>query len=97
MTKILLNNKELEVISFNRNTSTTENGIFGNAFISLVPGGMNATIIHQLIKEPNITSLVLIKDDEVIYNAGEINATITSINETLTEDGMNLIVNIDFH
>lgn len=94
MKQILLNNLQFNLISFNRNTNLNNENISSNAYFTLVG---NAGNVHSLWQTP-ITSLIIKNsDDEVIYDAGEIDAYLNSIDEVLNEETMNINVNILFN
>ena len=95
MTKIVINNNEFDVLSFNRNTYVNEDQVFSNASIIFAANDTPVSNLHALVGN-SITSLKLKKNDEIIYDAGEINATITSLNESLMGDEININANIEF-
>lgn len=96
MTKLILNDKEFEVISFNRSTYLNDNELVSNASALLVSTEECITNIHSIF-DTHITTIKIKKDNEIIYNAGTIDASITVINESLMGEEVNISINIDFH
>lgn len=94
MAKIYLNNSYFTVNTFNRNTSFNGDGVTSYAYVNL---GGDTSGLHTL-GNTEITSLLIKKDDgTTIYDAGEISAHISTIDESLTEDRMNVNVNLQFN
>ena len=96
MNKIVLNNVEIPIDSFSRNTSLSDGVVYSNAMVSINNDMDYSDELQDLIKAP-ITSLKLKVDDEIVYNLENINAQITSINENLYANGMNINLNIIFN
>lgn len=96
MAKLILNESQFEIANFNRNTYNDGERINSTASITLSATDAAASSIHGLVGE-DISTFIIKKDDgEEIYNAGSINAKITSVVETLMTDEIYINVNVDF-
>ena len=93
MNVILINELELEVESYNKNTYLTEGRIESNASCTVITNDM--TTLNDYMEQV-ITSLKIKHDGEVIYDLHDINAHISSINEYLNGDRMSISVNLTF-
>lgn len=97
MYTLILNETNFQINSFGRNTYFQEDGSYtSNGYMNFVNSNNLAATLHALAQEP-ITSLIIKLNNEVVYNAGEINARIQSIDENLNGDTMNINLNIQFH
>ena len=80
MNTIKLNDLELEVTGYSKNIYFNDNIMSSNASCQVVTN--NSEAIVNLAKE-TITSIQIKHDNEVIYDLPDINAKVTSINEYL--------------
>ena len=95
MIEIILNNAHFGINSFSRNTYFNGNTIESNAYFDVTNFSDAVATIHSLVDVP-ITTLLIKKGDQTIYDAGEINARITNLNESLSGEQMLSNVNIRF-
>lgn len=93
MNKIKLNNLELEVESYNKNTYFSGSTITSNASMSVRTNNM--TVLNELA-EDDITSIQIRANEELIYDLQDINAHIDNISEYLNGDRMNVTLNLSF-
>ena len=93
MNVIKLNNTEYPVTSYNRTTNFFDGNITSNGYISIQT---NDTSTLNTIAESPITSIQIYHENTKIYDTGEINAHIDSINEVMGEDQMYVNVNMTF-
>lgn len=94
MNKILINELELDVESYNKNTYLSEGGrIDSNANFSVTTDDVAALNAYMT---QNITSLKIKHDGEIIYNLENISAHISSIQEYLSDNRINISVNLIF-
>jgi len=93
MNKIVLNNAEFEIDSFNKNTSYSAGTIMSTGYMSVL-----TTDISELntLAKGIITSLKIYHDETLIYNLENINATIDNISEYLSGDHMSITINMTF-
>lgn len=98
MLKLILNeqaDKALELTGFDRNTSFYENSATSTAYCSVMNAGTAITYLQE-VGLSSITHLQINKDDEPIYVLEDQDAHITTINENLSEEQVNISFNIDF-
>lgn len=93
MNTIKINNLELTVESYNKNTYFNGQTIASNATCNVVTSDINA--LHELMEE-EITSIQIFYNETLIYNLQNITARIESINEYLNTDRMNININFTF-
>lgn len=94
MNTIVFNNEAtFGVESFNKNTSFEGSSMTSTGYASL-----NTSELDDLteVAQGTITSIKILHDEEVIYNSTNLSAKITSINEYLSGDRMNVNININF-
>lgn len=94
MDKIKLNNTEIELLAFHRNTTFTGSTIVSEAGCSIVSNDRDA--LNALGFE-KITTLQIYHDDQLIYDLQDIDATMDTINEYLDGDHVNLGLSIHFN
>ena len=81
MNTIKLNNTEFTVSSYSRTTNFSGEGLNSYAYAMIdVP---DAAALNAIAAEP-VTSLQIFHNDTLIYDLGEINAHIDSINDSAT-------------
>lgn len=97
MVKLVFNtNNEFNVTAFNRNTTFNGEEISSSAYCNITYTSENSATLHELALSP-ITSIQIKKDNEVIYDAGNITARITYIDETLNTDFIAINLNLQFN
>ena len=94
MNKIKLNNLELEVESYNKNTYFTGETIISTAACTVRTSNMTA--VNTLAEAP-VTLIQIRVNNELVYDLPNINAKIESINEYLATDHMNVTINLNFN
>ena len=92
MITIKLNDMECTLLTFNNNTYFNDNSASGT--ITCEVEVVDADDIQTLGESP-ITSLIIEKNDEVIYRMTKLNAKLNSINEYLMGETMHTTLNID--
>ena len=93
MNKIILNDVEFEIESYNKNTYFAGDTINSNASCSLANANVNAL---NTLAQTTITVLQIQHDDNTIYELENIHAHINSINEYLSGDKMNVNISLTF-
>lgn len=93
MNTIKLNNTTCEVISFNKSTTFNNGQISGSGNASIRTDDISAL---QELGLTEIETIQIFHDEERIYNLTNAGGRITSIDEYLTEDSMNINVNFSF-
>lgn len=93
MNILKVNNLEMEVISYNRNTYFSAGGISSNA--SCAVKTLQLAALRAMAEEP-ITSIQIISDNKLIYDLSDINAKIDSINEYLNGNQVDVGINFSF-
>ena len=93
MNTIKINNLELTVESYNKNTYFNGQTIASNATCNVITSDI--TTLHELMEE-EITSIQIFYEGTLIYNLQNITARIESINEYLNTDRMNININFTF-
>lgn len=94
MNVIRLNNFETEVESYSKNTYLSGANITSNASCSIITNDVTAL---NALMATTITSLQILHDGELIYNLQDINAKIENISEYLSNDRMNINLNLNFN
>lgn len=95
MIKIILNNEEFEISAFNRNTYISDGNIISRAYVTLADTANLTSDVHSLASI-RLTSLIIKNGEDIIYDAGTINAHIASIDESLVGTAINIGLNIEF-
>lgn len=90
-----LSSTPFTLVNFSRNTSFA-NGMRSIAYFDL-ENTINTVSALQSIGLTGVTNITIKHDDDVIYNLPNLNAQITSINETLVEDHININLSITFN
>ena len=93
MNTIKFNNSTYEVLSFNKSTYFNDSGISSNASCSIKTSNM--TSLYALA-ESGLQSIQIYHDNELIYDLSDINGKLTSIDEYLMDDHININVNLTF-
>jgi len=96
MFKATLNNTEVVITAFTRNTYFTEELINSTGYIAVNDADITIPELYELAQEP-ITSFIIKKDGTTIYDTGTIDAQITSIDENLIEDRVAVNINLRFN
>lgn len=92
MTKLYLNNNfNAELLSFTRNTNFDENTSVAHCHINTT----NLSLYD--LANTTITSLKIIRDDEIIYDLEEIDAQLVILDDNLVIGEMNSIFTIRFN
>lgn len=90
-----LSSTPFTLVNFSRNTSFT-NGMRSIAYFDL-ENTTNTVATLQSIGLTSVTNITIKHDNEVIYNLPNLSAQITSINESLVDDHINISVSITFN
>lgn len=90
-----LSSTPFTLVNFNRNTSFT-NGMRSIAYFDLENTTTTVSTL-QSIGLSGVTNITIKHDDDVIYNLANANANISSINESLIDDHININVSITFN
>jgi len=93
MDTIKLNNTEMSITAYNRNTYFSEGGITSTANCSVLVDDLDNL---NAIAQDTITSIQIYHDNTLIYDLQDIEAYIESINEYLNGDRMDVGVNLVF-
>ena len=93
MNKIKLNNMELNVDAYIRNTTFSGEEITSTGYCTINTDDIS--VLNSLGQE-EITSIQIYHDDTLIYNASNISARVSAINEYLNEDKMTININLIF-
>lgn len=96
MITITLNNKTFEVVNFNRNTQFNGETILDHGYCSIKYQENISQDVRNLAAE-TITSMVFHNNSDLLYDFGTINCKITSIDETLMGEQMNINLNFEFN
>lgn len=94
MNVIKFNNTEFPVTSYSKTTNFSNDIITSNAYAGIQVTDM--TTLNALA-ETTITSIQIFHENVKIYDTGEIDAHIDSINESMGEDQMYVSVNLTFN
>ena len=92
MNKIILNNAEFEVVSYNRNTYLSDGTIRSNASANIKA---DIAEVNALLNT-TITSLEITHDGTSIYHLTNLNAKMESMNEYLNGDTIDISINLTF-
>ena len=93
MNTIKLNNTEIPVTNYSKTTTFSEDTINSYAYTMVNASDMAA--LEALAATP-ITSLQIYHDGTLVYDLGEINARIDSINDSLSDDRVYTNINMTF-
>lgn len=93
MNTIKLNNTTCEVLSFNKNTTFNNGQIFGSGSASIRTDDISAL---QELGLTTIETIQIFHDQEKIYDLTNANGKITSIDEYLADDTINISINFSF-
>ena len=93
MNTIKFNNHSYGVYSFSKNTYFNDDGISSNANCSIETNDI--TSLHELAQE-GIQTLQIYHDDTLIYNLSNLDGKLTSIDEYLSDDRVNINLNLNF-
>jgi len=93
MNYLKINDFQCELLSFNKYTNFNGAEVTGNCNCQIVTD--NITKIQEL-GLTEITSLQIMHDEDLIYDLQNISAHITSINEYLSNDKIDVTLAIDF-
>ena len=93
MNYIKFNDYQCELIGFNKYTNYDENGMVSSCNCQVATSDVTGL---QEVGLNGISSIQILHDNEVIYNLTNINARISSINETLAEDHIDITLSINF-
>lgn len=87
-TSIKLNDtNSFDIDGFSRNTTVQDGKLISNAYVTLKnPGSTVIETLRSIALQP-ITEIALIHNEETIYSLTELTARITSIDESLNDDG----------
>lgn len=93
MNYIKLNDMQMQVISFNRYVNFNNGAMSGSCSCQVVTSDLSGL---QELGTTLVTSIQIIHEDQVIYNLTDIETRITSINESLVEDHIDISLTFDF-
>lgn len=94
MNTIVFNNEaSFGIESFNKTTNFEGNAMTSTGYASLITSDLDDL---TAVAQDTITSIKILHDDEVIYNSTGLTAKITTINEYLSSDRMNININFNF-
>lgn len=93
MNTIKLNNTTCEVVSFNKNTTFNNGQISGSGNANIRTDNIGAL---QELGLTEIETIQIFHNEERIYNLTNAGGRITSIDEYLTENSMNININFSF-
>lgn len=93
MNVIKLNNLEVEVEAYNKNTYVNDGNVMSTAYCTLKTN--DTTTLNAMMLE-TITSIEIKHDGTVIYSLGNLNARIESITESLADDRVIVNLNLAF-
>lgn len=97
MAKIILNEQEFDFDGYTRNTYFNDDSISSSGYIGNIQGANVANALAGL-GEDGITSISIKVGENVIYNLTNINAHITSIDESFNGvDKVNTNINLLFN
>lgn len=95
MITITLNNLSFEIRSFSRHTQYTLDTIDSHGQFEIIDGVAELPKIKSLINVP-IISLIIKKDNEIIYDMGTITANIECVDELLNGEAIDIDVHLQF-
>lgn len=90
-----LSNQAIELLSFNRNTSFESGSMNSMAYLNVKNTAGTADTLRNLGLN-GITNMVIYDGETAIYRLTDLNAHITSINESLNGNVIDVNVNIVF-
>ena len=93
MNTIKFNNHTYEVLSFNKNTYFGGESISSSSNCQIKTADI--TSLHALATE-KIETLQIYHDNTLIYDLQNLNGNLTSIDEYLSEDRVNISLNFNF-
>lgn len=93
MNVIKLNNLEVEIEVYNKNTYVNDGVVMSTAYCTLKT--TDTTTLNAMMLE-TITSIEIKHDGTVIYSLGNLNARIESITESLADDRVIVNLNLAF-
>lgn len=93
MNYIKFNDLTCQVVSFNKYTNFDENGMSGSCNCQIITDDITAL---QALGLETITSLQIIHDEDIIYNLQNISAKMTSINEYLADNHIDINLTLTF-
>lgn len=93
MNTIKLNNTTFTVESYNKNTVYDGTNITSNGYFNIINPTISA--VNALVSSP-IESIQIHHDGTLIYDLDNINARISSINEYLNNDRVDVGINLVF-
>ena len=93
MNTIKFNDTVFQVESYNKNTYFEGESVNSNGTCNIITS--DATALNALA-EDEITSIQIYHDEELIYDSQNIKCSITSINEYLNGDHMNIQISLIF-
>lgn len=93
MNTIKFNETTFPVESYNRNTYLSDGHIHGDGNCTVVANNLGT--LTDLMDD-TITVIQIYHDNELIYTADNLNANISSINEYLSDDRINISLNLRF-
>lgn len=98
MNTVIFNNDTehaLELNSYNRNTTFNDEQINSTAYITLRANSSTMEYLSSFT-QTNITSIILTHDNDIVYQLNNISARITSIDEYLNNDYVQMNINFIF-
>ena len=93
MNKIKLNNIELEVEAYTRNTTFSGEEITSTGYCTV---NVDEVAVLNSLGEEEITSIQIYHDETLIYNISNIKARVSAINEYLNDNKMTININLIF-
>ncbi len=97
MAKIILNNDEFDFLGYNRNIYLNGEDIVSTGYISSISGDNLDSKLNILMQE-TIESIIIKKDNDIIYSINNLNAKIVSIDESYNgDDAINTNLNLQFN
>ena len=94
MNTIKFNNNTYEVLSFNKSTYFNEGNINSNASCSIKTA--NVTSLYALA-DTDIQTIQIYHDSTLIYELENANGKLTSIDEYLADDHINININLSLN
>lgn len=93
MNKIIFNEAEFQVESYNKTTSFSEGQLNSNAYCSIITDDIDA--LNALIGQ-SINTIQIYHDETLIYDLHNALGRIDNVNEYLSGDRMSINVNLSF-
>ena len=97
MLKLLLNDKEYNILQFNRSTNFKDGEVFSYGYISMNYTMSVSTQIHEQALEPISSLTIKDIDDETLYDLTNVEIQIVSIDETVNSTEKVININIHFN